>query len=192
MKITGKRYVHKLPLLYIPLYKWINSSSLNGLTINDATFTDEIVSFINNVLSEQYDLYVIRDKDYLNWKYNENPSVQYHLLEVRKENKLETVIAFSIAYDGEFVSCPLKLCKLYDVFIEHSSMLTVLYSIYVVSKYYSNSGEKIEGVTGILNANYKFAIRYPNKGKELLTSSDLKVDVSYFSNSDQDLDQIRR
>lgn len=191
MKLTGKRNVRKLPLPYIPLYKWINSSSLKGFTINETTFTDENVSFIDKILSKKYDLYVIRDKEYLSWKYNENPSVQYHLLEVRKENKLEAVIAFSIAYDGEFVSCPLKLCKLYDVFIEPSSNLMVRDAIYVVSKYYTDRGEKIEGVTGILNANYKFAIRYPNKGKELLTSSDLKVDAPYFSNSDQDLDQIR-
>lgn len=191
MKITGKRKIRKLPLPYIPLYKWINSTSQKGFIINESTFTDEIVSFIDNVLSKQYDLYVIRDKDYLNWKYNENPSVKYHLLEVRTEENLEAVIIFSVTYDGDFVSCPLKLCKLYDVFIDPSSKLNIRDAINVVTEYYWDKGERIEGIMGILNSNYKLAIRYPSTGKELLTSSNLKVDYPYFSNSDQDLDQIR-
>lgn len=190
MKLTGRRKVSKLPIPYIPLYTKINSSNLNGYTIDETTFTDEIVSFINSVLSKQYDLYVIRDEEYLNWKYNENPSVQYHLLEVRREGRLIAVISFSVPYDGTFVSCPLRLCKLYDVFVDSSINLTVKDAIGLVSNYYRHKGEKIEGIIGSFKTKYKFTISYPTNGRELLTTFQGKTANPYFSNSDHDLDQI--
>lgn len=191
MRITGKRSVKKSKIPGIPIYKLFNKSNLNNWEIKENSFTDTNIQFINNTLSKRYDFYIIRDSAYLRWKYVENPSVAYHLLEVRKNNDLHAVIIFSVPFNGMFVLCPLKLTKILDFFISEESTLTTKDILNIISDYYAKKGDSIDGILGLFKSAYFPHFTYPIKGQELLAKySNNNVIRPYISYSDHDLEQI--
>lgn len=190
MKLTGKRTIRKNFIPAYPFYNLLNSRNLKKYNINEALWSDKNISFINRILKENYDFYVIRDKDYIDWKYNRNPSVLYHLLEVYQSDILVAVITFSIDHDGYYMNCPLRICKLLDVFISSKCNLTMRDSICIIADYYKQRNCFIDGVESVFKINYRPMICYPLKGKELLSSYVGDFKSPYISMSDQDLDQI--
>lgn len=191
LKLSGKRVINKSNLPAFPIYRFINKKHLKGLDIKESKFNEENIEFINRCLSEEYDFYIIRDKNYVKWKYDDNPSVDYHLIEIRKDEKLQGVITFSIPYNGMFVLSPVKVCNILDYFISEESNITSKDIINIVSDYYNNQGVSIEGIKGLFKSKYLPTLTYPFKGQELLSKyTGVEFKRPYFSMSDHDLEQI--
>lgn len=188
-KLTGK-YLSGNNIPRIPLGLWLNHHDLSRYVIDEKRINKENIHFINDVLQKNYKSYVIRDEEYLRWKLERNPSVEYYLLEVREHDELIAVVIFSIAYDGEYFSIPIRMSKVYDIFIKKGSSFTYEKSIVLISRFFSRKGERIDAISGIFKTKYKLAIYSPNEGCDLLSIYDGDFSSPYISMSDHDLEQI--
>ena len=173
----------------IPLYSLINKVNVSNYIIKEGNFNAKNLQYIDECLKVHYDFYVIRDEQYIKWKFDENPSVKYHLLEVYDGNGLKGLLVFSIAYNGFIFRCPLRMCKLYDMYFKDNG-LTLKEVVQIINNYFIGRNEKIEAIYGLFKGNYRPTIRYPKTGRKLLSSYKGAFASPYFSLSDQDLDQI--
>lgn len=187
-KLFRKNIVIKIPNL---IDRKNRQSQLKDVILSESSFTEENCTFINRILSEQYSYYIIRDKRYLTWKYEANPSVRYHLIELRKQDKLAGIVLASIVFEGSFHGYPLKQVKLLDYFIDPNSGLEFKHVIFAIREFYQSQRQVIDGITGINKGDYNWTITYPKAGKDVLSSFTDKLHNAYLSSSDQDLDQIR-
>ena len=187
-KVCKSNIVIRLPELK---FTFGLNSSIRNIVITESSFTEENCKYIERILSKQFSYYVIRDRRYLTWKYDENPSVEYHLLELRKNGELIGIIITSIAYKGSFCGYPLNMVKILDYFVDETSKITLKQVICIIDNYFSKKGQYLNGIVGIYKGNYIWSVTHPRNGKELLSSYSKIIKNSYFSMSDQDLDQIR-
>lgn len=185
-KICRSKITIRLPKLKLIR----NSSNRKDISITESSFTEENQKFIEETLSQNYSYYIIRDKRYLTWKYDDNPSVRYHLLELRKDDRLVGVVITSVVYDGSFCGYSLRMVKLLDLFVNKESKISLKCVIKLIDNFFSGLGKKLNGISGIIRGDYFWTITYPKEGKELLSSYGKPISNAYFSMSDQDLDQI--
>ena len=187
-KVSKTKVIVRLPKL-----KWTFglNSSIRNIVITESSFTEENCKYIENTLSKQFSYYIIRDRKYLTWKYDDNPSVRYHLLELRKNGELIGIVITSIVYDGSFCGYELNMVKLLDYFIDETSKITLKHVVRIIDNFFSKHGQHINGIIGINKGDYLLTLTHPRNGKELLSSYPRVIENSYFSMSDQDLEQIR-
>lgn len=187
-KICKLNIVIKLPKLKLTFGL---NSSIRDIVITESSFTEENCKYIENILSKQFSYYIIRDRRYLTWKYDDNPSVKYHLLELRRSGYLIGIIIISIAYKRAFCGYPLNMVKLLDYFVDETSKISLKHIVRIIQNFFSKKGQHVNGIVGINKGDYIWTITHPRNGKELLSSYPRIIENSYFSMSDQDLDQIR-
>lgn len=198
-----KRFLHKVvhfPVIYRNKYFILNNlfSFKNKWIVQDVQLSehiDELSPLIDESLKE-HDFYVIRDKDYLFWKYIENPTIGGYktLFFYSKSNpeKLLGAVIFSSTYMKTTFSIPLNVFTILDSFIVPGSGLSKRQILLETIRYYHNLGVAVDGILALGDFSYFPFLRYPWDGTALLTNyvGSSNIENPYLSYSDQDMEQM--
>lgn len=178
----------RLPNFY---YNLFNSKKLNGLDINEIhEFTIENIQFIQDVLRSNYDFYVKRDLEYMNWRYFENPSLKdFHILEINKEGTRVAIVCFSNARKRKYICTEYMGATLLDLFISDRTVFDEKDAIRIIVNYYKQKGIALDGINTIFNIPYFPKIKYPKQGTPFLSTYESDIKKPYISMMDQDMEQ---
>lgn len=171
-----------LPFFYSSLnhYKLLNDYSFREIELNERVF-----DFIDTSTLSESDFYIKRDKHYLRWRYNNNPNLKYHIIEINSSKLTEGIIFFSEVHkeNGFYVS------KIMDVFKSQYSSIKYKDYLYFVTKYFYDKKEKIDGLLSLTECPY-----FPRYIKHSIFLSTIKTEKDinnpYISYSDQDMTQM--
>ncbi len=203
LRVFIKRVLHHkmfVPITYKDKYFILNNffASRNKWMVKDVCLSeqmDELMPLVNDSL-KKHDFYVIRDKDYLIWKYLKNPTIgEYKTLffySLINPDELQGAVIFSTPYIKTTFSIPLKVFTILDCFVLPGSRLSKYRILLETIRYYHQLGIAMDGVLTLGNFSYFPFIRYPWSGTALLTNyvKKTKIENPYLSYSDQDMEQM--
>lgn len=140
---------------------------------------------------EKFDFYILKDKNYLHWKYIDNPTMgEYHTIAIYSSN---SILLGMVIFSGMFLRRAFSILKrvvtVLDCFQMNDSLPKRILLLSVM-KYYKTKNVKIDGVLSLQDMNYFPCLRYPNKGVALLSTCKEKIGSFYLSYSDQDMEQM--
>ena len=203
LRVFIKRFLHKqfsVPIkckdkyfILNDLFSYRNEWIVKSVHLSEQI--EELIPLINKSLSK-HDFYVIRDKDYLTWKYLKNPTIgEYKTLYFYSKTnpeKLQGAVVFSAPYIKTTFSVPLKVFTLLDCFVIPGNGLSKHRILLETIRYYHNLGVTVDGVLALGVFSYFPYLRYPWKGTALLTNYVGKSEFAnpYLSYSDQDMEQM--
>ena len=191
----GKKWFKKdlkLPSCSFPFYYHLNKKRKKEFKISVEEYTnisDEILAFMEATLHSQYDFYVIRDKEYMQWKYIENPSMTFRMLTVRKTDILCGVIFFTEVATCALSGINLRYCKLLDSILVNDCGFTQKDALISVMRYWTSQHIQVDGIASMFNVPYLGKIGF--KRAMLSTLQNVKIHSPYMAYSDQDLEQMR-
>lgn len=174
-----------------PFYYFINYKKIEGFEMQIEkyeTILEEVLPFIDHVLKSQYDFFVIRDRNYMRWKYVENPTMTYKLMTVRKSKKLIAVIFFTDISSCLLSGINLVYCKLLDSIIIKDCGFTQKDALLSIMKYWKSQKVHLDGIVSMFNVHYIGKLGF--KRPMLSTLANLKISSHYMAYSDQDLEQM--
>ena len=167
-------------------------SKFEVMKVDLAGKLDELSALAEYSLKEK-DFYVVRDADYLAWKYLENPTIgNYHALFFYTQGKeLAGVIIFSSPYKKLAFSIPLTVVTILDCFVLPHFGLDKGQMLREAMHYHHEKGIAVDGILALGDFPYRPLLRYPWGGIPLLTNFDKKISLKspYLSYSDQDMEQ---
>ena len=182
----------KLPSCGFPFYYYLNKKRIKGFKISVEEYSaisDEILAFMEATLHSQYDFYVIRDKEYMQWKYVENPSMTFKMLTVRKNEVLCGVIFFTDVALCALSGINLRHCKLLDSILVKDCGFTQKDALMCVMQYWTSRHIRIDGIASMFDVPYLGKVGF--KRPMLSTLKNVKIHSPYMAYSDQDLEQMR-
>ncbi len=175
----------------LPIYQCYNfhkGNRLNGIDLNEVTFTDAIIAKINHfVETSDYDFYIERTKDFFRWKYDENPNLKYHLFEVTKDGETVAIFAVSHVFESMVKDGRANVCTILDYFINKNSVISLKDLMTLTINYYKGKS-KLEGIKAIGEVDFPF--RLIIKEPLLTTYSGEHIHCPYLSYIDQDMEQM--
>jgi len=165
--------------------KWRNQYNIREL---EGAEISSQAGFIASCLKENQ-FYVLRSEEYLRWKYNDNPRMNYHLLTVYKDDKQVGLIVFSSIKDSSVVMAKGKIVKIYESLFVCNSGLTHRRLLDLVVKYWQDKGEKLDGIVSLQSMKYCPVFIYPRPHSEVLSTLNMeKITSGYITLSDQDME----
>jgi GNAT superfamily N-acetyltransferase len=168
------------------LYSNFNSIKIRGdYSYNEIELNDNVVKFIEASSLSSSDFYIKRNKQYLIWRYINNPNLKYHIIEIKKRDKTEGVVFFTdVESESGFYTA-----KIMDVFKTHMSSLSDKDILYFVTKYFKNKKMKIDGLFSLTKCTY-----FPRLIRQTMLLSTIETEKEinnpYISYSDQDMVQM--
>lgn len=172
-------------------YYRFNKSDISKFTVVQCPNFDGLIDYINSTLSAQYDFFICRDAQYLNWKYFENPNLKgFHILKILNEKKIEAVITFSEANEKTFIAAKYFGVSILDAFIAPNSSFSQKDMITVIVEFYKQKGITIDGIRSISKIPYFPKLIYPKSGTPFLSTHTGKMQCPYLSLMDQDMEQL--
>lgn len=178
-----------IPFLY---YKLFNINKRKDLILTEVSeFSPEHIRFIQESLEMNYDFYVKRDKEYLEWKYYDNPTIKgYHIIEVKRKNEIVAIVSFTNVQERSFVRTNYSGATILDVFIKDEQAFSRKNAFQVVADYYKKKGIVLDGISTIFDIPNLARINYPRKGMPFLSTYKGNINKPYLSFMDQDMEQI--
>jgi hypothetical protein len=171
-------------------------TSSNDFTLVDVdTFDENFETFWDNI-SDDYDYILQRNRDYMNWRFKQNPNVKYGIKAALSDNKIIGYIILEIINDdGYLVGSIFDLLILRDrvdiVLILFNEAVKYLDSLNIdcisLTTMQGNFYQKIADSLGFINAPYASEVRVMFWGYNEYfydTISGLKPEKIYFSYSD--------
>lgn len=169
-------------------YGFLNSFGCPKFDVEEIALTDEICSFIENCLSAQYDFYIERNYDYLDWKWNKNPDIAPRVLSVKKDNKLLAIIAYSDA-DG-YVTPSFKGVRVIGCFIDKESNITNRQVIQIINNHLRKNNIHKDGILVLTKGHYFPILSWPTNGNPFYsTYSGKRINKPYLDFCDEDMEQ---
>ena len=181
----------RLPYLYGMLNKVGALSLYDVRELNETDFNEDLSMFMENSLQHK-SFHIQRSVSYLRWKYLDNPSIDFVVLEFKKNGCCEAVVFFTRVYNGMFTISRAKVCKILDVVIKPGSELTQKGLLVLVAQYFKSYGIKLDGIMTLIPSSYWPQIKYPASSPFYMLSdleSTLLTD-GYLAFSDQDMEQM--
>lgn len=174
------------------LYSFFNKRSLKNFLVEESLMDSSIMDFINECIQgHDYDFYVKRDPAYLNWKYNENPGLKYHLLKISKDKKLVAVLSFTDVTKLNIAAQNALGIKMLDFFTKPGSGVSFKDLILIICDYCRKKHLKIDGILSVKKVNYYPRLVYPFKGSPLLSLMKGEIISNpYLSRMDHDGEQM--
>ena len=194
LKKLGKKWLNKdlkIPSCSFPLYYYLNRKKIKRFTVCIEEYKDiseEILAFIETTLHSQYDFYVIRDKEYMQWKYVENPSMTFKMLTIRKNDVLCGVIFFTDVASCALSGINLRHCKLLDSILVKDCGFTQKDALLCVMQYWTSRNIRVDGIASMFNVPYLGKVGF--KRPMLSTLQNVNIHSPYMAYSDQDLEQM--
>ncbi len=181
----------KIRLRLPNFYYLVNKKKLSQFTIKEIPNFDNHIEFIQEVLSNKYDFYVKRNKEYLEWKYFNNPDLkEFHILEISKDGNTEAILSFSEAKERTYLFSKFYGPTILDVFIKNGSEFVEKHVIPVIVEYYKKRKISLDGIITIFNLPYFPKLIYPSSGSPLLSTYIGEIKNPYISLTDQDMEQL--
>jgi GNAT superfamily N-acetyltransferase len=169
-------------------YSGINSLFVRKVEIKRIDINGSICEKIAETLITKYSLYVVKDKDFLEWKYQKNPSVKVDVLGAFKGDCLVAVIFITNPAPIKLLSSYVFGAKVLDRFIFDDTVSDNEILVSILS-YYKSLGIYVEGIRTLYECSYFPMFKHPRSGHELLTMCSLKPDgKAYFGFGDQDIE----
>lgn len=179
----------KVPNLYYGLF--LRKKLKDYILTEIKEFTQEHINFIQDTLIQKYDFYVKRDKEYLKWRYKENPTIKgFHIIEVKKNDVIVAIISFTEPRNRNFVRTLYFGSTILDLFIKDGMSFTKKDALKIVVEYYMRKGIILDGISTIFDIPYFAKINYPRKGIPFLSTYNGEIKKPYISLLDQDMEQI--
>lgn len=148
----------------------------------------EYSSFMEECLKDE-GFRVLRTKEYLKWKYVDNPRIRCRALSIKKDNRQVGLVAFSPVIDGHVVMSKARTLKIYESVFTKDSGLTHRDLLLLVANYCRKMGEKLDTILSLQSIKYWPVLVYPRPHTELLsTISEDKVQSGYLTYIDQDME----
>lgn len=183
------RIPSRIPNLYCKIFNRRKSRNYEYKEIS--YFSPEHIAYIQDVLDNNYDFYVKRSSDYLNWKYFENPSIKdFHIMEIRKESKIVAIISFSAAQSKKYICTEYFGATILDAFIGNKELFSERDIIPTVVNYYKEKNISLDGICTIFDFPYFPKIKYPKQGSPFLSTYNGEIKKPYISLMDQDMERI--
>lgn len=203
-RIFIKKILHKdLPIFSAILKnKYYNLNrfwrSTPNFIIKEVNLSDNLKKIVElaNFSLEKKDFYIIRDYEYLSWKYLKNPTIgEYKTLffyDAKQSDKLLGAIIFSMPFLKRVFSTQLKIFTVLDYFILTEETVTKSDALCSAIRYFCEHQIHVDGVLTLENFQYFPLLRYPWKGTPLLsTYAEINnFKTPYLSYSDQDMEQM--
>ena len=204
LRVLTKRVLHKE--LSFPIGIWRNKYYVLNQTkrhnskydVKEVDLSDNMKEF--SVLARQAlegkDFYVVRDADYLTWKYLKNPTIgEYKVLffySTEQIGQLLGAIVFSIPYLKKTFSIPLRVFTVLDCFSLSENLLTKKNMLCGAIRYFHERHILMDGVVALGDYGYFPLLRHPWKGTALLSTCKNvnEIKTPYLSYSDQDMEQM--
>ena len=186
-----------LPSFGTSKYRKINSFIAHRKKFDTATFSGrhkicQYSGFINTHLSK-FDFYIKRSPEYLDWKYYQNPSVEYVVIEIHNpsDQTLIGLLVFSEAKEKIVYMNKLRVSMILDFITADESLFSLKDAIFLIDRHFQQLGRPLDGVCSLMECNYFPRFSFPSGGRPLLsTYTDSRVNKPYISYSDQDMEQI--
>lgn len=188
-----RKHLDAINIKRLPIYYWLNFSKLpSGVVLQEVDYEsnqDEILEFINQTLSNQYDFYIHRDKEYMKWKYINNPNIKSHCIVYRNRGlEIESVVFFSDIYESKLSGVKIKYSKVLDVFISNTSLIKYKAIISSITNYFLKKRLRLDGLSIVSDVQYFMGVSF---SREMLsTYSGPQICNPYISYMDQDLEQM--
>lgn len=196
-----KLFHRKLKLPSIPFNKYFllnklksGFSNLEYHAFENRHPIETYYEFFNNNLTH-YDFYIERTPDYLRWKYNDNPSMDYICIEIRNrgQDKLLGIVTFTRPTEAVVYLSKNYVTSILDFVSADKSLLTLKEAILIISDYCIGQGVKLDGICALEKTNFFPQFSYPTSGRGLISTfqaQEATLKKIYISYSDQDMEQI--
>lgn len=187
IKVFKKVFKRDINFSYrIPyIYYYINSIFKKRYNFSETELCNIVYEFIDNSTLKEYDFYVKRDKEYLEWRYKKNPNLKYFVVKVENKGKIEAVVMFTEI----FTYNKLSVSNILDVFKDVNSKITDKDIVLTVGRFFKKKKEGIDGINFLCKCSYfpKIVHRI-----DFLTTieTDKIIMHPYVSYSDQDMTQM--
>ena len=185
-----------LPHLYLPyVYSDINHHKLKQGKAKNYVVKEmcpsvlpSLSDFIETCLKNE-SFYVIRSKQYMQWKYNNNPRIKYHVLSVSINDELAGLVVFSEIKVSNVVMTKARVVKIFESVFTPASGLSHDFMLAEVIDFYKNKRKKLDGVLSLQRIKYFPKFIYPRPFTELLSVLAVdKLTTGYITYSDQDME----
>lgn len=202
--VFAKRVLHKelsFPIgIWRDKYYTLNKicRGKNKFDVKEVDLCDKMkeLSVLAKQVLEGKDFYVVRDADYLVWKYLNNPTIgEYKTLffySTKQSEKLMGAIVFSVPYLKKTFSIPLRVFTVLDCFTISESLLAKKDMLCSAIRYFHKRHVAVDGVLTLEDYGYFPFLRHPWKGTALLSTCKnvSEIKAPYLSYSDQDMEQM--
>ncbi len=188
IKKIGKKDI-RLPFGIPYFYSNLNAFTTSEYTFVESNFSSRNIDFINKVLAQNYDFYIERNESFIKWKYENNPSITYHLFEVYQKKDLVAIVICTEIYKTSYLQRPIHAVKLLDVFSIDHKKFTTKHALQIIVDHYKKQGKYFDGILSILNCSYFPKLVYP-RTSVLSTFRKENITNPYLSYNDQDMEQM--
>lgn len=176
------KYWITIPNLYTKFYRL----KTHSYEIREAVIDEALVSFINDTLRSQYDFFVLRNVEYMKWKYERNPAFKYKFFEFRKDGLVHAVVGFTDVRRYSIGGKTTNSVKILDSIIIKESKLTHNNLLVFVIDYWKQQGYYLDGVFSLIPCSFfpRVCIQKP-----VLSTIDAIIRKPYITYLDQDMEQ---
>lgn len=181
----------RLPYFY-PFGK-LQPKKTQGLTIDvidRKNMGDELSEFMEECLAKER-FHVVRSKEFLQWKYTDNPAIDFKTVSVSEKGHRIGCAVLSDVYEGTYVVTKARLVKVYDCLVlpgcglSHKQLLKIAFN-------YCRQHWKMapDGILDIHASESRPSITYPSVTHMLSNMDSPKLESGYVSYIDQDMERM--
>lgn len=172
------------------LLKRIFFGGKSNYIFREIEFSEELYGYIEKALSK-YDFYVLRNVEYINWKYNNNPSMNFNLIEVLDADNIRCALVFiTLPNFIDVMASRVNCVKVLDVF-KTDMKFTERDLISLLCRYFQANNWYVDCILKLGNEGCFPHIVFPWPSTTMLsTITDCNIKNPYISYSDQDMEQM--
>ena len=154
----------------------------------DVTQLPVMSDFIEDCLKDTQ-FHVVRSRQYLKWKYVDNPRIHCHVISVSHNGKRVGIAVFSDMRNRGVVMAKANVVKIYESLYTKESGLSQRKMLELIINYFRQKNLLLDGVLSLQKIDYRPMLIYPRPSSELLSTLQIeKLDSGYLTYSDQDME----
>jgi hypothetical protein len=164
------------------IYRAKKAPSIQSLSIVNITQFDNRIDDLWNRVCNQYQIMVVRSKDYLNWRYSTIPNITYTILVAERDSKICGYIVFRSVYRDS-----LKIGVIFDFITETPEIGQCL--VAEALKNLKQENVDLVGCSAVLNKSYLDSFRrngfisVPSVGQGfMVNSTDTEITKEFLAN----------
>ena len=181
----------RLPSLYLRA-NLLSCSSAKQLVIREIAKKEvpDLSAFMEDCLKEE-DFHIIRSKEFLKWKYTDNPLTSFKALSAEKDGEQVGIVILSDTYQGTYLLAQARLAKLYDCVVKKASGVSQEQVLKAALAYLRPKWQEApDGILAIQKIPYCPKITYPRDRAFLSTLECKELNSLYLSYIDQDMERM--
>lgn len=155
---------------------------------HEINFSQNVIDKMCLLLKDNnFDFYVERGSDFIDWKYLNNPNLKYHLFEISFNNLVYGYASFTEPFKTTFNDGNVLGVKVLDFIVKPDSSISINDIVYFIDTFYQLKNIIIDGVFSLQKSNYTFM---RSKTLPVLSTCSKKIINPYLGYIDQDMEQM--